>query len=500
VPASRRIVSAAAEGRAMTTATTRALETTLRLIIGGETVGADRRRSLPVIDPATGEEIGRLPIATGEDLERALASAARGFAHWRTVAAYDRAAVLREAARLLRERIEPIARTLTLEQGKPLAESRLEILASADVIEWTAEEGRRAYGRVVPARSPSVRQTVLREPVGPVAAFTPWNFPAITPARKLAGALAAGCSIIIKPAEETPATALALVEALFDAGVPADAINVVFGEPAHISETLIASPIIRKISFTGSTAVGKHLAGLAAKHGVKRATLELGGHAPVIVSERADVSKAVTLSVAAKYRNAGQVCVSPSRFFVQERVFAPFVEAFTAAAAALRVGDGFEDATQMATLANQRRHEGIAGLVQDAIARGARPRTGAAALERPGFFYAPTVLTDVPADARILHEEPFGPVAVIAPFATLSDAIAQANALPYGLAAYAFTQDVGESIRLGNEVETGMLGINHFGIQFTEIPFGGVKESGYGSEGGSEGLDGYLVTKSVTTA
>jgi succinate-semialdehyde dehydrogenase / glutarate-semialdehyde dehydrogenase len=484
----------------MTTATTRTLETTLRLIIGGETVDADRRRSLPVIDPATGEEIGRLPIATTEDMERALASAARGFAAWRAVAAYDRAVILREAARLLRERVEPIARTMTLEQGKPLAESRLEILASADAIEWAAEEGRRAYGRVVPARSNAVRQTVLREPVGPVAAFTPWNFPAITPARKLAGALAAGCSIIIKPAEETPATALALVDALFDAGVPADVINVVFGEPARISETLIASPIVRKISFTGSTAVGKHLAALAAQHGVKRATLELGGHAPVIVSERADVHKAVTLSIAAKYRNAGQVCVSPSRFFVQQNVYEPFVEEFTAAAAALRVGDGFDETTHMATLANERRHAGIAALIDDAKQRGARARTGGAAIERQGFFYAPTVLTDVPADARIVREEPFGPVAVIAPFATLSDAIAQANALPYGLAAYAFTQDVSESIRLGNEVETGMLGINHFGIQFTEIPFGGVKESGYGSEGGSEGLDGYLVTKSVTTA
>ena len=472
----------------------------MRLLIGGEPITADQRRTLPVINPATREELAQLPIATGDDLQRALASSARGFARWRATSPYDRAIVMRTAARLIRERIEGIARTMTLEQGKPLAESRLELQSAADVIEWTAEEGRRTYGRVVPGRSPSIRQTVLREPVGPVAAFTPWNFPAITPARKLAGALGAGCSIIIKPSEETPATALALVDALLDAGLPADVVNVVFGDPAHISETLIASPVIRKISFTGSTIVGKHLAGLAATHGLKRATLELGGHAPVIVSERADVQKAVMLSVASKYRNAGQVCVSPTRFYVQQSVFDSFTEAFSAAAAALRVGDGLAETTQMGSLANERRRDGIAALVQDARSRGAQVRTGGEVLEGPGFFFAPTVMTDVPSDARMLTEEPFGPVAVITPFRDLSEAIAQANALPYGLAAYAFTQDVSETIQLSNEIESGMIGINQFGISLAEIPFGGVKESGYGSEGGSEGLDGYLVTKSVTMA
>jgi succinate-semialdehyde dehydrogenase/glutarate-semialdehyde dehydrogenase len=484
----------------MTTATSGALGTELRLIIGSEPITADQRRSLPVINPATRDELAHLPIATDEDLQRALASAARGFARWRATSPYDRAIILRKAAQLIRERIEGIARTMTLEQGKPLVESRLELQSSADVIEWTAEEGRRAYGRVVPGRSPSIRQTVLREPVGPVAAFTPWNFPAITPARKLAGALGAGCSIIIKPSEETPATALALVDALLDAGLPPDVVNVVFGDPAHISETLIASPVIRKISFTGSTAVGKHLAGLAAKHGLKRATLELGGHAPVIVSERADLKKAVALSVGSKYRNAGQVCVSPTRFYVQQSVFERFAEEFAGGAAALRVGDGLTETTQMASLANERRLDGITALVDDARARGARVRTGGEVLNAPGFFFAPTVMTDVPADARMLNEEPFGPIAVITPFRELSEAIAQANALPYGLAAYAFTQDVSETIQLSNEIESGMIGINQFGIALTEIPFGGVKESGYGSEGGSEGLDGYLVTKSVTTA
>src|ERR1700686_2281675 len=470
----------------------------LHLLVGGEAISASARRSLPVEDPSTREEIGRLPIATDDDLQRALESAARGFACWRATSAYDRASVLRGAARLIRERAEAIARILTLEEGKPIVESRLEIQATADIIEWCGEEGRRTYGRVVPPRNASTRQTVLREPVGPVAAFTPWNFPAITPGRKLAGALGAGCSIIIKPSEETPGTALALYDALRDAGLPDDVVKVVYGEPRHVSVTLIASPILRKISFTGSTAVGKPLAALAAKHGVKRATLELGGHAPVIVSERADLDKAVAVSASAKYRNAGQVCVSPSRFFVQESVYEAFAERFTAKASSLRVGNGLDEKTQMGSLANERRRDAIHSMIEDATQRGGQLRTGGAPIDSPGFFCAPTVMTDVPADARVLSEEPFGPLAVITKFKTLDEAIAQANALPYGLAAYAFTQDVAESIRLGNEIEAGGIGINHFGTAFAEIPFGGVKESGYGSEGGTEGLDGYLVTKSVT--
>jgi succinate-semialdehyde dehydrogenase/glutarate-semialdehyde dehydrogenase len=471
----------------------------LRLQIGGESIPPSARKTLSVDDPATREEIGRLPIATGDDLQRALEAAARGFLIWRATSAYDRGHILGAAGRLVRERVETISRILTLEQGKPLAESRLEILATADIIEWCGEEGRRAYGRVVPSRSPAIRQTVLREPVGPVAAFTPWNFPAVTPGRKLAGALGAGCSIIIKPSEETPATALALVDALRDAGVPEDVVNVVFGDPAMISETLIASPVIRKISFTGSIAVGKHLAGLAAK-GVKRATLELGGHAPVIVSAKADIGKAVAMSASSKFRNAGQVCVSPSRFFVQDSVFADFVEAFTKKASSLRVGHGLDEQTQMGTLANGRRRDGIASLVADAKSHGATVRTGGEALDANGFFYAPTVLTDVPAAARVLSEEPFGPIAVITPFKELDEAIAHANRLPYALAAYAFTQDVSETIKLGNEVEAGMIGINQFGIALAELPFGGIKDSGYGSEGGIEGLDGYMITKSVTVA
>jgi succinate-semialdehyde dehydrogenase/glutarate-semialdehyde dehydrogenase len=473
------------------------LGTELRLIIGGASVGSAHRKTSPVFDPGTGEEIGRLPVATDEDLADALASSARGYRTWRATSAFERSAILGRAADLIRQRVDAIARTLTLEQGKPLAEARGEIIAAAEVIEWSGEEGRRTYGRVVPARAANVRQLVIREPIGPVVAFTPWNFPAITPARKLAGALGAGCSIIIKPSEETPSTALMLVEALFDAGVPADAINVVFGDPAHISSTLLASDIIRKVSFTGSTSVGKHIARLAAD-GMKRATLELGGHAPVIISKHADLAKAIATSVPTKFRNAGQVCVSPTRFIVQRSVYEEFVAGFTAKTEKLVLGHGLESTTTMGALANPRRVAGINALVKDAAERGATVNTGGAAVDAPGFFYQPTVVSDVPAGSRMLTEEPFGPLAIVTPFDDLGDAIAEANRLPYGLAAYAFTNDVAESIRLSDEIETGMLGINHFGVSFAEIPFGGVKDSGYGSEGGTEGLDSYLVTKSVT--
>jgi succinate-semialdehyde dehydrogenase / glutarate-semialdehyde dehydrogenase len=471
----------------------------VRLIIGDRSIAAAERESLALTNPATGEEIGRVPIATGRDLANALDAAKRGFAVWRAISPYDRAIVLRGAALRIRERADAIARIMTLEQGKPIAEARAEMLATADIFEWAAEEGRRAYGRVVPARSSNVRQLVLREPIGPVAAFTPWNFPALTPARKLAGALAAGCSIIIKPSEETPATALALVDALTESGLPPDVVNVVFGEPAHISQILIASPVIRKVSFTGSTAVGKHLAKLAAE-GVKRITLELGGHAPVIVTKHADLALAIKLSASAKYRNAGQVCVSPGRFFIHESVYDAFVDGFVKVAAGLTVGDGLDSKSQMSSLANQRRRDGIEALVADAKTRGARVRTGGERVGTRGFYYAPTVLTDVPLDAQILNGEPFGPVAVMTPFADLRDAIAQANRLEYGLASYAFTQDAAEQMQLADGIEAGMVAINHFGLSMAEIPFGGVKESGYGSEGGTEGLEAYQVVKSVTTA
>jgi succinate-semialdehyde dehydrogenase / glutarate-semialdehyde dehydrogenase len=470
----------------------------LFLWIAGERIDASRRTTRPVLNPATSTTLAELPIATDDDLRRALVTAAKGYARWRAVSAYDRANVLHKAAALLRERTESIARTMTLEQGKVLAESRLEVGAAADIFDWSAEEGRRAYGRVVPSRKPEIRQIVLREPVGVVAAFTPWNFPALTPARKLGGALGAGCSIIIKPAEETPGTALALLQALLDAGLPRDAAQMVFGDPAHISSTLIASSVIRKISFTGSTAVGEQLIALAAK-GVKRMTLELGGHAPVVITNKADLDRAISLSVGFKYRNAGQVCVSPSRFLVQNGVYERFAEGFIKGAAQLRVAAGIDEGSQMGSLANERRRTSIHGMVEDAVQRGATLQSGGTPYDTPGFFYPPTVLTDIPADARILNEEPFGPVAAITSFNDIDDAIREANRLPYGLAAYVFTQDVSEHIALANGIEAGMIGVNHFGVSLAEIPFGGVKASGFGSEGGTEGLDGYLVTKSVTT-
>ncbi len=471
----------------------------LRLIVGGEEIRANARETIPVINPATSQIIGHLPKATSDDLARALESAARGFERWRKTPALERSGILRVAAALIRERLEEIARTMTLEQGKPLYEARLEVTSTAEIFEWMAEESRRAYGRVVPARSPSIRQLVLREPVGPVAAFTPWNFPAVLPGRKLAGSLAAGCSIILKPDEETPGTALALVQALLDAGLPEDVVNVVFGTPSPISETLIASPIIRKISFTGSTAVGKHLAKLAAAH-VKACTLELGGHAPVIVTEKADLDKAVSLSTIFKYRNAGQVCAAPGRFLVHERVYDEFIDGFSKTVAGLRVGSGIDEATQMGALTNERRRNAVETFIEDAKERGAQVITGGCRVDGDGYFFAPTVLAEVPTDARVLNEEPFGPIAIVTKVPDLATAIRIGNSLPYGLASYAFTQDFAEQLEISNDLQAGMIGINHFALGLAEIPFGGVKESGYGSEGGTEGLDAYLVTKSVTTA
>ena len=411
----------------------------LALIIGGRAV-RDRAASSPVLDPGTGEVIGRVPHATVADLDAALAAAAVGFRAWRAVPAHERARILRRAADLVRGRLDAVADVLTLEQGKTLAEARTKVGAAADILEWSGEEGRRTYGRIVPGRVAGVRQMVLKEPVGPVAAFAPWNFPAVTPARKLGGALGAGCSIILKPAEETPATALALVGALLEAGVPGDAVSVVFGDPAMISAHLIASPVIRKVSFTGSTPVGKHLARLAAD-GMKRATMELGGHAPVLVFDDADVDAAADASAVAKFRNAGQVCVSPTRFYVQEGIYDRFVDRFAQVARTLQVGHGLDAASRMGPVANARRLDAMQGFVADAAAHGAEVVAGGARIGNSGFFWQPTVLAGVPEDARIMLEEPFGPLAPIARFRTFEDAVARANALPFGLAAYAFTRD-----------------------------------------------------------
>jgi succinate-semialdehyde dehydrogenase/glutarate-semialdehyde dehydrogenase len=456
-------------------------------------------KSEPVLNPATGDSIGDVPHAESADLDRALAAAEKGFKAWRKVSAYDRYKLMRKAADILRSRADDIAAVMTMEQGKPLVEAKGETLAGADVIDWFAEEGRRAYGRVIPARAEGVYQIVVKEPVGPVAAFTPWNFPINQAVRKISASLATGCSVIIKGPEETPASCAALVQAYLDAGLPAGVINLVFGVPATISEYLIPHPTIRKISFTGSTVVGKHLASLAGKH-MKRVTMELGGHAPAIVFDDADVDVAVKILSANKFRNAGQVCVAPTRFLVQEKVYAPFVDKFVKAAKSLKVGDGLDKDTRMGPLANARRVEAMERFIADAKAKGAKVETGGSRIGNKGFYFEPTVLTDVPRDARIMNEEPFGPLAPITPFKDFDSVVSEANRLPYGLAAYAYTRSAKTAAAIGAAVETGMISINHHGLALPEVPFGGVKDSGYGSEGGSEAIEGYLVTKFITQA
>jgi succinate-semialdehyde dehydrogenase/glutarate-semialdehyde dehydrogenase len=469
------------------------------LFIDGEWGKGAKGRSQPVLNPATGEAIGSVPYAETSDLDRALAAAEKGFALWKKVSAFERYKLMRKAADILRSRADDIARTMTLEQGKPFAEAKGETLAGGDIIDWFAEEARRAYGRVIPARADGIYQLVVKEPVGPVAAFTPWNFPINQAVRKISGALAAGCSVIIKGPEETPGSCAALVQAYVDAGLPAGVLNLVFGVPAEISEYLIPHPVIRKISFTGSTAVGKHLAMLAGQH-MKRVTMELGGHAPAIVFDDADVDVAVKVLSANKFRNAGQVCVSPTRFLVHEKVYGPFVDKFVAAAKKLKVGDGLEKETRMGPLANARRVEAMEAFVADATAKGAKVETGGKRIGNKGFFFEPTVLTEVPGDARIMNEEPFGPIAPIAPFKDYDAVVAEANRLPYGLAAYAYTRSAKTAAAIGAAIESGMVSINHHGLALPETPFGGVKDSGYGSEGGSEAIEAYLNTKFITQA
>lgn len=468
-----------------------------QLLIDGKWRAGSGGRSIPVMDPATARPIGQVAWAERADLDSALAAAERGFAVWRKVSPYDRAKLMRKAAELLRTRAEETAINMTREQGKPLAQARLETLAGADIIDWFAGEAQRAYGQVIPSRQPDVLQITLKVPVGPVAAFTPWNFPINQVVRKLCAALAAGCSIIVKGPEETPASPAAVLRALVDAGLPAGVANLVFGVPSEISSYLIPHPVIRKISFTGSTAVGKELAAMAGRH-MKRATMELGGHAPAIVAEDADLDQALGLLVQTKFRNAGQICISPTRFLVQEKLADSFVDRFAAGAKAVRVGNGLDAEVEMGPLANERRIPAIEALVTDAIERGGRLVTGGRRIGNEGWFFEPTVLADVPQEARIMNEEPFGPVAVINRFDTLDTAIAEANRLPYGLAAYAFTRGSATATRLGNEVEAGMLSINHYGLALPEVPFGGVKDSGHGTEGGSEALEGYFDTRFVT--
>lgn len=449
-----------------------------------------------VLNPATGQQIGAVPLAGPDDLDLALTAADRGWRVWRDTPVERRSAILHRTAELIRERADTIGTIMTTEQGKPFGEATGEVHRAATLLDWDCEEGRRAHGRIIPT-GPGETLSVVRAPVGPVAAFIPWNFPAGGPMRKIAAALSAGCSIVIKASEETPGTACQLVACFAEAGLPAGVLNLVFGVPSEVSTHLIPSPVIRFVAFTGSVPVGKHLAGLAAAV-MKPTLMELGGHAPVIVCSDVDPVAAARSCVRGKYVNAGQVCTSPSRFFVHDSLYDEFVGAFVEASEAVRVGDGLEPGVTMGPLASSRRRDAVHRLVNDARDKGAEVLTGGAPLDGPGFFYPPTVLTGVPADADVLSEEPFGPIAPILPFHDLADAMIRANSLPYGLAAYGFTHRADVADQLVRGFEAGILSINHTSGSVPQAPSGGWKESGYGREGGSEGLDGYLVTKRVS--
>jgi succinate-semialdehyde dehydrogenase/glutarate-semialdehyde dehydrogenase len=465
----------------------------LKLYVAGEWRQVDGQ---PVINPADESVLGTVPHATRADLDDALAAAEQGFKVWSRTAPAKRAEIILEAVRIMRERVEDMAIAMTLEQGKPIAQSRLEILRGCDIIEWDAQEGRRIYGRIIPSE-PGMRHSVLRQPIGVVAAFSPWNFPMSSPARKVGGALSAGCSIILKASEETPAGAVQLVQAFVDAGLPAGVLNLVFGKPADISEYLIPQPSVRLVTFTGSVPIGKHLSAMAGAH-MKPVIMELGGHAPVIMCDDIDPVSSANTSAVAKSRNAGQVCVSPTRFFVADAIYDRFADAFAAKASTLKVGNGLDPDNQMGPLANERRLAAMETLVADAKAKGARVTAGGARIGNRGYYFPVTVLADVPDDARAMREEPFGPLALLSRVRNIDEAIEKANSVPYGLAAYAFTNSARNVDRLSDGVEVGNLSINHFVASSAETPFGGVKNSGFGREGGTEGLQCYTVVKNVS--
>ena len=468
-----------------------------QLFLNGEWRDSISKETLEIINPATEEVIGKVSHARKEDLDLALKAADNAFNQWKHVSAYDRSKILRKAADLVRSRADKIAMLMTLEQGKPLAEAKGETLGAADSIDWYAEEGRRAYGRIIPSRATGIFQYVFKEPVGVVAAFTPWNFPLNQVVKKVAAAFAAGCTAIVKGPEETPASVAELIKAFDEAGMPKGSVNLVYGIPAEISEYLISHPIVRKVTFTGSTAVGKQLASLAGSH-MKRATMELGGHSPAIVCEDADVNAAVKILSANKFRNAGQVCISPTRFLVHDSVYDQFVDGFVKQAEKLNVGNGMDEGVKMGPLAHDRRLTAIEGFVADAVENGAKILTGGKRKGNKGYFFEPTVMTGVSNDARIMNEEPFGPLAPINSFSSIDEVIEEANRLNYGLAAYAYTNSAKTAQDLGAKIESGQVSINHHGLGLVDTPFGGVKDSGYGSEGGPEGLDAYMTTKLVS--
>lgn len=469
----------------------------LSLYINGEFISAEGRVTRTVYNPASLDTLGQLPLADIADLEHAVTAAQTAFATWRHVSPLERSQILRQAAVLLRERAGAIAHAITLDNGKPLPEAVGEVQGSAEQAEWHAEEGRRIYGRVVPPRQRDVRQLVVREPVGVCAAFSPWNFPLNQAMRKVAAAIAAGCTIVLKGPEESPSAIVALAHALHDAGLPPGVFNAVWGKPAQVSEFLIGSPAVRQVSFTGSVPVGKQLASLTALQ-MKRFTMELGGHSPVLVFDDADVDRAATMLARYKVRNAGQVCVSPSRFYVQQGVYNRFLDVFCETIAATRVGNGLEAGVQMGPLIHQGRVQVMEKFVGDAHARGARVLAGGQPIGGAGHFFMPTVVADASDESMLMTQEPFGPIAPVASFRDMDDVLRRANSLPFGLASYVFTESIKTSTAVANGLEAGMVNINHFGMAPSELPFGGVKESGIGSEGGTETFDSYLVTKMIT--
>ena len=466
----------------------------LKMLISGEWTDGSSGKRETVLCPADGSTIGTLPHAGPADLDMALQSSLEGFNIWRKKTPHERQMVLEKAARRLDDSFESISANLTREMGKPIGEARIELRVAIDLLRWYAEEGKRVYGRIIPSRFPNMQHEARKLPVGPVVAFVAWNFPAVNVMRKVAGALAAGCSITIKPSEETPATAIAIGKSLTDAGLPAGVLNIVFGVPAEVSEHLLSSTIPRKLSFTGSVPVGIHLQKLAAKN-MMRCTMELGGHSPVMVFDDCDIETAAKLCTAGKFRNAGQVCISPTRFFVQENIYDKFLKLFKEHVEGMRVGNGLDEQMSMGPLVAERRIDIMDGFVSDAVSKGAELLVGGEAIQSEGSFFAPTLLQEVPDTAKIMTEEPFGPIAPTARFTSLDEVIERANSLQFGLAAYVFTGSAKTAGVLKQEIETGMLAINSLHVHSVETPFGGLKFSGYGYEGGIEGLEVFLATR-----
>jgi succinate-semialdehyde dehydrogenase/glutarate-semialdehyde dehydrogenase len=466
----------------------------LKMLIGGDWTDGSSGNTEPVFCPADGSNIGTLPHASPADLDMALQSSLEGFNIWRKKTPHERQSVLEKAACQLENSFETISANLTREMGKPIAEARIELRVAIDLLRWYGEEGKRVYGRIIPSRVPNMQHEARKQPVGPVVAFVAWNFPAVNVMRKVAGALAAGCSITIKPSEETPATAIAIGRALTDAGLPPGALNIVFGVPPQVSEHLLSSTIPRKLSFTGSVPVGIHLQQLAAKNMI-RCTMELGGHSPVMIFEDCDIEMAAKLCVAGKFRNAGQVCISPTRFFVQEKIHDKFLKLFKEHVEGMKVGNGLDEQMSMGPLVAERRINVMDGFISDAISKGAELLVGGEPIQSEGSFFAPTLLQEVPDTAKVMIDEPFGPIAPTARFTSLDEVIERANSLPFGLAAYAFTGSAKTAGVLKQEIETGMLAINSIHVHSVETPFGGLKFSGYGYEGGIEGLEVFLATR-----